>query len=172
MFYNEPIGFASVKLSAMCANGGGQFTFDLLFGVKIVGTLTIHTKYVPYQLIRSSKAKENSKTAEEEARAQEENYNKAEQEGFETKTKQLESEIIELKEKQVELAEYNTKKESHIAKYKLISNYFSGNNKEWSSQPKDLNAIILKTESTMLEVSDYMKDGGGQGEEWPWKVMI
>jgi len=24
----------------------------------------------------------------------------------------------------------------------------------------------------MLEVSDYLKDGGYGGDEWPWKVMI
>ena len=24
----------------------------------------------------------------------------------------------------------------------------------------------------MIEVSNYIKDGGGGGDEWPWKVMV
>ena len=33
------------------------------------------------------------------------------------------------------------------------------------------NEIKLDLESTLIEVSDYFKDGGGGGDEWPYKVL-
>jgi hypothetical protein len=36
----------------------------------------------------------------------------------------------------------------------------------------ELSQIILNTDSCFLTVSDYLKDGGGSGLEWPWKVML
>ena len=30
---------------------------------------------------------------------------------------------------------------------------------------------MLNTESTEVQVSDYLKNGGGSGDEWPWKVL-
>lgn len=32
--------------------------------------------------------------------------------------------------------------------------------------------VILDFDSTIVEVSEYLKGGGGAGDEWPWKVMV
>ena len=34
-----------------------------------------------------------------------------------------------------------------------------------------LSEILLDLDSVMIETSEYMKNGGGTKDEWPWKVM-
>lgn len=49
LFYDDAIGFCSVKLSALCINGGGESNFDIYWNEGIVGTLKLMSKYTPKQ---------------------------------------------------------------------------------------------------------------------------
>lgn len=59
-------------------------------------------------------------------------------------------------------------KKHELHRYDTMNLEYSGNH---HAKTANLNPIELDSESTLIEVSDYLKNGGGGGDEWPWKVM-
>jgi hypothetical protein len=47
-FMDQSVGWACVKISSLCINKGGKYTFDLFYDDSIVGTLTLLTVFTPY----------------------------------------------------------------------------------------------------------------------------
>lgn len=46
---HDAIGFCSIKMSSLCINGGGEFTFDIIHDDDVCGELTIISQYTPVQ---------------------------------------------------------------------------------------------------------------------------
>ena len=45
VFFSRPIGFASIKVSALCINGGSEIELDIFNDNKEQGTLTVITSF-------------------------------------------------------------------------------------------------------------------------------
>ena len=66
-----------------------------------------------------------------------------------------------------------------IERFKRVYLEFGGRLRNQEIDKNQLMPIILDFDSTVVEVSEYLKDGGeggpdarDKGKEWPWKVMI
>lgn len=169
LLYDAPIGFASVKLSSLCCNKGGKLKFDLLFGFEERGWLSITTKFKPaHSLVEDVTEDPLEKSLKNELR-----FLQVDVQGCQEKIKTLETEIKAKRKQKRAKEEKLLSSQKTLLQFKTIQQSFGKSKKvKTDFDSRTLCPLILDTESTMLEVSDYLKDGGVQRTEWPWKVMM
>ena len=83
-----------------------------------------------------------------------------------------EDSISSMKEEMKECTNEVKKNNKKVVQYSRLDDSHSGNIRKRDS-PAFYHQIKLDLDSTLIEVSDYMKNGGNSDthDEWPWKVM-
>lgn len=100
------------------------------------------------------------------------NYLQADIEALKLKIEQIQKKKLKKKHEVKLFEESIDRTKTKINRYKKVHREFGGWAKGKIESDTMLCPIILDPDSTMVEVSDYRKDGGANLDEWPWKVLV
>jgi len=144
---------------------------NIFYGEKRCGNLKVITKYIPMQVLYST-----FDTEEIEAISRDEemsnNYLQADIEALKLKIEQIQKKKLKMAHEVKLYQESIDRTKVKINRYKKVHREFGGWAKGKIDSDSMLCPILLDPDSTMVEVSDYRKDGGHHGDEWPWKVLV
>lgn len=148
------------KVSALCINGGGELVFKIWSKEKEVGTLHLITTFTPQQLLVSAfDTDELEQVTKDEEMAN--NYLRSDIEAMKAQLRQIQEKknfYLQETQKSIEFHESGNKQ---IERYKKVYKEFGPKSK---GKPKEIEKrtlmpIILDFDSTIVEVSEYIKGG-------------